>query len=124
MNITRKVWLALFTCALSWLAANSVVFGKQIVKGQYTTSKYPYWQVGGASKKLSIACRNGKFKQNRYLYYSIGYIGKKGRGITGIAKKGWNLYDPQGLAKPEYTYHFFNQGYSNCKVYVAETPRR
>ena len=97
---------------------------KQRVVGQYTTSKYPYWKVGNVSKELSIACREGIFRQRKYLLYSIGYLGKNGRGITGIAKKGWNLFDPKGLARSEYTYHFFNQGYSNCKVFVAKTPQR
>ena len=102
----------------------SEVSSKQRVKGQYATSKQPYWAVGNVNKRLSNACRNGRFKQRKYLLYSIGYIGKVGRGITGIAQKGWNLYDPKKLAKSGFTYHFFNQGYSNCKVYVARTPKR
>ena len=99
-------------------------YAKQKVVGQYATSKSPYWAVGSISKELSNACREGNFRQRKYLYYSIGYLGKKGRGITGIAKKGWNLYDPLGLANSKFTYHFFNQGYTNCKVYVARTPNR
>ena len=94
------------------------------VKGQYATSKQPYWDVGRMDKNLSGACQRGEFRQRKYVTYSIGYIGKQGRGLTGIANKYWNLIDPKGLAKDGVTYHFFNQGYSNCKVFVAKTPLR
>jgi len=98
--------------------------GKERVKGQYATSKQPYWNVGTFDKQLSIACQRGEFRQRKYLNLSIGFDGKKGRGITGVAQKNWNLIDKKGLAKPNMTYHFFNQGYSNCKVYAAITPPR
>jgi hypothetical protein len=93
------------------------------VKGQYTTSNRPYWSVGVFDRRLSDACRRGDFIQRRIGTYSIGYIGERGRGITGIATKHWNLIDPNGFSKPNFTYHFKNQGYSNCKVYVAKTPK-
>jgi hypothetical protein len=41
------------------------------------------------------------------------------RGMTGVAKYGWNLHDPRGKALPDMTYHFINDGYSDCKVFVA-----
>ena len=116
--------LVLIFSLLVALCSPCELIAKQRVVGQYTSSKYPYWNVGNVSKELSIACREGIFRQRKYLFYSIGYLGKNGRGITGIAKKGWNLFDPKGLARSEYTYHFFNQGYSNCKVFVAKTPQR
>lgn len=94
------------------------------VRGQYATSKQPYWNVGQIDKSLTAACQRGEFRQRRYVTYSIGFLGERGRGLTGIAKKNWNLFDPKALAKPGFTYHFFNQGYSNCKVYVARTPLR
>ena len=93
------------------------------VPGQYGYSNSPYWQVGLLSQQLTIACQRGEFGQRKHYLLSIGYVGKQGRGITGIATSTWNLHDPKGLAEPRRTYHFFNQGYSNCKVYVAETPR-
>lgn len=94
------------------------------VKGQYATSKQPYWNVGKMDRGLSGACQRGEFRQRKYVTYSIGYTGKQGRGLTGIANKYWNLIDPKGLAKDGFTYHFFNQGYSNCKVFVAKAPVR
>ena len=92
------------------------------VKGEYARSKSHISKVGKINPKLSRMCRQGTFKQRKILRLSIGYIGDKGQGITGIAKPGWNLYDPQGVGDPDYTYHFFNQGYSNCRVYEALTP--
>ena len=93
------------------------------IKGQYTTSKQPYWAVGVFDRFLSIACRRREFIQRKVGSYTIGYLGERGRGITGIATKGWNLIDINGLSKPNFTYHFKNQGFSNCKVYVAKTPK-
>ena len=93
------------------------------VKNQYTTSMQPYWVVGNFNHILSKACRRGEFIQRRVGSYTIGYLGKRGRGITGIAIKGWNLIDTNGLSKPNFTYHFKNQGFSNCKVFVAKTPK-
>lgn len=97
---------------------------KERVRGQYATSKQPYWNVGTLNKELSNACQRGEFRQRKYLVFSIGFDGNRGRGITGIAQQNWNLVDTKGLSKPNLTYHFFNQGYSNCKVYVSKTPRR
>ncbi len=109
------------------LSANTITVvsvAKERVRGQYATSKQPYWKVGTIDKKLSSACQRGEFRQRKYLVYSIGFDGGRGRGITGIAQKHWNLIDKKGLAKANLTYHFFNQGYSNCKVYVSITPVR
>ena len=92
------------------------------VKGQYATTKQPYWKVGKIDKALSGACQRGEFRQRKVATYSVGYIGSQGRGLTGIASKDWNLIDPNGLAKPGFSYHFYNQGYSNCKVFVALIP--
>ncbi|MBO6948256.1 MAG: hypothetical protein JJ855_09800 [Rhodospirillales bacterium] len=94
------------------------------VSGQYATSKSKLSKVGDLNPKLSRLCRRGQFKQRKVLRLSIGYVGKDGYGITGIAKPGWNLYDPTGAGDPDYTYHFYNQGYSNCRVYEARTPRQ
>jgi len=94
------------------------------VKGQHATSKQPYWKVGRMDKTLSSACQRGEFRQRKHTAYSVGFNGELGRGVTGIANKNWNLIDTKNLAKPGFTYHFFNQGYSNCKVFVAKTPLR
>ena len=78
-------------------------------KRQYATSKQPYWQVGQLDPLLSKACRKGDFGQRKLKLLTIGFIGGKGRAQTGIAKTGWNLVDPNRLAQPKTTYHFFNQ---------------
>ena len=94
------------------------------VRGQYGTSNQPYWQVGALDRALSAACRRGEFGQRKINVMTIGFVGPRDRGVTGIATNSWNLVDPRGLAQPNTTYHFFNEGYSNCKVYTAPIPRR
>ncbi|MBB4267941.1 hypothetical protein [Roseospira visakhapatnamensis] len=91
---------------------------------QYGRSTAPFWQVGAPDTDLSKLCRRGQFNQKSHEGYYIGYYGKEnpGRGYTGIAKQDYNLFDPTGKAKPDVTYHFFNDGYSNCKVYAAPDP--
>lgn len=91
---------------------------------QYGHSTAPFWKVGTPDPDLSRLCRQGLFNQRAHTEYYIGYHGREnpGRGYTGIAKRGWNLRDPTGQAKPDTTYHFFNDGYSNCKVYSAPDP--
>jgi hypothetical protein len=102
----------------------SIFLGKQIVRAsEYAITNQPLWKVGDLNKDLSFACRRGRFNQAATFRLSIGYIGKNGKGITGIAQKGWNLKDPKGLGLPGFTYHFFHDGLSNCRVYVAKTPK-
>lgn len=115
--------MAVILVFLTFAAAAQDAHAKSRVKGEYANSRSPVYKVGDYNSKLSRLCRKGLFKQRRILRLSIGYIGKKGKGITGIAQRGWNLHDPTGAAEDERTYHFFNQGYSNCRVYVAVTPR-
>lgn len=88
--------------------------------GTYANSNSPYWKVGTYNERLTKACRRGVFNQVKVNTYNIHYVGDKGRSVTGIAKKGWNLSDPRGYAEDGYTYHFFNDGYSNCRVYMAK----
>ncbi len=90
---------------------------------RYATSQNPFTQVGVLNPELSAACRKRVFNQRTPLRLSIGYLGENGRGITGIAMQGYNLYDPQRLSVPRVTYHFKNDGYSTCQVFIAE-PRR
>ncbi len=97
---------------------------KRQEKAFYGTSTVPYWTVGSYSSRLSRACQERLFGQKRQFRYVIGFVGTKGRAITGIASSTWNLYDPVGLAAPRETYHFFNDGYSNCAVYVSPQPRK
>ena len=87
--------------------------------GKHMNSKQPYWSVGQYNRALSDACKRHEFNQKKIQNLNIGYSGKTGRGVTGIATQGWNLHDPKGLAESNITYHFFNDRYSNCKVYVA-----
>ena len=86
---------------------------------KYKNTKQPYWGVGQYNSALSDACRRHEFNQKKVQNLNIGYSGKRGMGVTGIATQAWNLHDPRGLAEVNITYHFFNDRYSNCKVYVA-----
>ena len=90
---------------------------------KHQNSKQPYWKVGQYNKTLSDACRRHQFNQKKVQNLNIGYSGKIGMGVTGIATQEWNLYDPRGLSEVGITYHFFNDRYSNCKVYVARLKR-
>ena len=75
--------------------------------GKYKNSKQPYWGVGQYNGTLSDACRRHEFNQKKIQNLNIGYSGKIGRGVTGIATQAWNLHDPKGLAEVNITYHFF-----------------
>tara|TARA_B100001094_G_C17963727_1_gene686761 strand:+ start:198 stop:575 length:378 start_codon:yes stop_codon:yes gene_type:complete len=90
---------------------------------KYKNTKQPYWGVGQYNSALSDACRRHEFNQKKVQNLNIGYSGKRGMGVTGIATQAWNLHDPRGLAEVNITYHFFNDRYSNCKVYVARFKR-
>ena len=92
--------------------------------GQYATSKSPYWRVGDINKDLSNLCQKRLFNQVRKLNLHIGYLGNVGKGVTGVAKKYWNLKDPTNVGVPGLTYHFYNDGHSNCKVYLAGKPEK
>lgn len=92
--------------------------------GRWATSNSPYWKVGTIDNRLTDACQRLQFNQRHLDRLFIGYTGEKGKGVTGIATKEWNLRDPLGLAKPGFTYHFFNDGFSDCRVYVAKSPAR
>lgn len=117
----RKIMMgaaAALTAALGLISADI----PPAAAGMFATSESPYWQVGRISAELSRACQKGEFGQVRRHLFNIGFIGPDGKSLTGIANTKWNLYDPRGLAEPEHSYHFYNQGYSNCKVYVWPQP--
>ena len=92
--------------------------------GEYAVSNKPYWKVGVLNNELSSACQRGKFGQRKKYWVTVGFIGNKGQGIVGVATSTWNLFDPGALAKPKFTYHFFNQDFSNCRVFEAKQPPR
>ena len=90
---------------------------------RHAVSHSAHRQVGRFDARLSQECRHKRFNQKRRHRLYIGYVEGEGRGTTGIAKLGWNLHDPQGLAKHGVTYHFHNDGYSDCRVYTARRTR-
>lgn len=107
------------------LAAVAKPAAADLYEQQHAVSKSPYWRVGAFNKQLSEACRRREFGQLRQYRYTIGYVGEKGPGITGIANTEFNLYDPKGLAQKGFTYHIFDEGYSDCRVYLAKPkPKR
>jgi len=85
----------------------------------YATSTLPKESVGLFDPVLSQACQLREFNQRRAYYMVIRFNGNKSPGLSGIATTDWNLYDPKRLAAPRMTFHFFNDGYSNCRVYVS-----
>lgn len=109
----------LLICVSLCLISSSVLGIKRQDKAVYGYSTAPYWSVGSLNQQLSLACQRREFSQKRQYRLSISFIGSKGRAITGVASKNWNLYDPRGLAIPGQTYHFFNDGMSNCAVYES-----
>ena len=123
MTLKRLLILGLLVAPFGAASFDADAQGKR-VRGQYGVTTQPYWRVGQLNRRLSAACQKGEFGQRKILVYSIGYVGGRGQGITGIATSTWNLMDPNGLSEPRKTYHFFNQGYSDCKVYVSDIPRR
>lgn len=100
--------------------ARAITRNDQAIFGYSTSS---YYVVGDFNRTLSLACRRREFGQKRQFRYMIGFVGKQGRAITGIATIGWNLHDPRKLAIKGMTYHFYNDGFSDCAVYVAPQPR-
>ena len=118
----RRLIVGLVTVILIGMALAPNAFANR-TKNQYATSQQPYWRVGQLDPVLSKACRKGEFGQRKLKLLTIGFVGGQGRAQTGIAKTGWNLVDPNRLAQPKTTYHFFNQGYSDCKVYKARNPK-
>ena len=88
---------------------------------KFHNTQHPIRDVGTLDIELSIACQHHAFNQIKVQKLLIGYEGKYGRGITGIATKDHNLRDPQGLARDNVTYHFHNDGYSDCQVYTAHS---
>ncbi len=113
---------ALFFVFVLVLAAAWLVPAAPSSAGEYAQSKRPYWEVGTLNESLSGACRRDLFNQIKTFRLTIGFRGRQGMGIVGIAKVGYNLYDPTGLARPGFTYHFFNDGMSNCRVFIAGSP--
>lgn len=86
---------------------------------RYGTSTAPYWEVGNINRELSSYCRAGQFNQKRIAELYFSFVGEKGSGLLGIAKRDYNLRDPQGKALPDVSYYFYSDGTSQCKVYTA-----
>ena len=110
---------AAVTAAVAAVVAMIIVAGNSADAGRYARSERPFWHVGQFDADLTDACRRSQFNQIHDQRHHIGFTGENGHGTVGFAKLGWNLRDPLGLARPGVTYHFFNDGHSNCKVFVA-----
>lgn len=126
MNIRTKqtaLLLALIS-AIGLTSINEAGATTRSDKAQYGRTTSPYWVIGTPDKHLSRACQRREFSQKRQLRYTIAFVGTKGRALTGIATINWNLFDPKGFAEPLKTYHFYNDGLSNCAVYVSPQPLR
>ncbi len=111
------------TTAMSAVVAVVTVIlatGDSADAGRYARSDRPFWHVGHLDANLTTACRRSQFNQIHDQRHHIGFTGEEGQGTVGFAKLGWNLRDPSGLARPGITYHFFNDGHSNCTVYIAK----
>ena len=124
MNIFWRV-LAVVTLSIG-LFTGPIDKAHAFTRGDLTILGYStaaHWLVGDYNRKLSRACQRREFSQKRQFRYMIGFIGKEGRAITGIATATWNLYDPKRLAAKNMTYHFYNDGYSDCAVYVSVRSR-
>ena len=109
-------WLAVTIAAI---AAMALACSGDAAADPSARSISPYWKVGRLDPALSQACRKQQFNQRNAFSTLIGFAGERGRGSTGAAQKNWNLDDPLGLARDGFTYHFFNDGLSDCTVFVA-----
>lgn len=118
---TARVGTAAIGVVVAVVAVVAVIAaaGNSAEAGRYAGSKKPFWHVGNLDADLTEACRRSQFNQIHDQRHHIGFTGEEGQGTVGFAKLGWNLRDPSGLARPGLTYHFFNDGQSNCKVFVA-----
>jgi hypothetical protein len=110
-------WLA--PCAIAAIATMMLASSGDAAADANGRSSSPYWKVGRLDPLLTQACRKQQFNQRHAFSASIGFAGTRGRGSTGAAQKDWNLDDPSGLARAGFTYHFFNDGLSDCTVFVA-----
>lgn len=86
---------------------------------QWGETNNPFTDVGNRSQELTQLCRLGYFNQRRIAETFIRYKGAERGGLLGIAKQAYNLYDPLKKSEPDKTYHFHNDGTSQCKVFVA-----
>lgn len=105
------------------LVALAILLPAPADAGRHAVSQRPHWEVGALDAELSRACRRQHFNQIVDHRLFIAYAGDRGTGVTGVAKRGWNLRDPEGRAAPDATYHFADDGLSTCRVYVAREPR-
>lgn len=97
------------------LALASIVFPAEAV---YTLkTEAAFWKIGRYDQKLSTKCQFNTFNIDQHKAI-VAYQGKKGYGGTSVGLKGWNLYDPLGLAREGMAYHFWHHGLSDCRVYV------
>jgi len=106
--------------ALALLAFTTPAYAYDEHATQYGVSSEPLWKVGTRDTALSLACRQGRFNEARINYYYITFTHPEFGGTTGIAKVGFNLIDKEGKGKTGETYYFYQDGTSECGVYIAK----
>ncbi|HVJ53389.1 MAG TPA: hypothetical protein VM689_13060 [Aliidongia sp.] len=87
-------------------------------------SQSNYWEAGKRSPELSHACSVSRFNEDQIGRYVVRLHAKNGgAAVLGVAKgNGFNLSDPDHLAKPGEDYMFRNDGTSDCEVFVGVKP--
>jgi len=86
---------------------------------RYGISNEPLYKVGTRSSPLSLLCRQGQFNEVRINFYYMTFTNPQWGGTVGIAKVGFNLYDPGNKGNPNESYFFYEDGTSDCAVYLA-----
>jgi hypothetical protein len=94
--------------------------------GAYATevlldSDSPYWEVGPRDKDLSRACSLGRFNERQPGRYTLRLHARNGgAAVLGVATgSGFNLYDPDHMARPTEDYYFRDDDTSSCEVFVG-----
>lgn len=82
----------------------------------------PYTRIGVYDPDLSTLCAKKLFNQRTELRRSVYFV--RDRVLLGGARgDGRNLIDPTGARRFDLDYWFRNDGFSDCEVFHAVSPR-